>query len=63
MAKVLVIYADGTQKVMELDEACRLYKLSEKQIMSAIRTGRRLKTMMYDEAVDYEVRGYDSDMA
>ena len=47
--KILVIFPDGKTKVMNLEDVCEKYKLSEKQILWAIKSGHHLKTMLFDE--------------
>ena len=50
--KLVVIDADGTSQKMTMDEACREFRLTQKQIDYAVRSGHRLKTMFFDEAID-----------
>lgn len=47
--KVLVMYSSGESEVMELEKVCKEYRVSEKQVLNAIKTGHYLKTMLFDE--------------
>lgn len=47
--KVLVMYSFGESQVMELSEVCKEYRVTEKQVLNAIKTGHHLKTMLFDE--------------
>lgn len=46
--KVLVV-GQGKSEIMTLEEAVKKFRVSEKQIRLAIRTGHRLKTKYFDE--------------
>jgi hypothetical protein len=45
--KVLVMSGKET-KVMEMEDVIRIYRVTEKQVLHAIRTGHLLKTMYFD---------------
>lgn len=49
--KVLVMYSSGESQVMELSEICKEYRVTEKQILYAIKSGHHLKTMLFDKVV------------
>lgn len=50
--KILVIFNDGKIEEMDITKACEEYRISEKQIQHAIRTGYPLKTMCFDEIIE-----------
>lgn len=45
---LIMIIKDDKQKVMQLEEVCKLYRVTPKQIFHAVNTGHRLKTMYFD---------------
>ena len=47
--KVLVMHPEGYSQIMEMEEICREYRVTEKQVLNAIKTGHHLKTMLFDE--------------
>ena len=47
--KILVMFSEGYSKIMKLEDICKEYRVSEKQVLNAIKTGHHLKTMLFDE--------------
>lgn len=46
--KVLII-GNGKNKIMTLEEVIATFRVTKAQVMSAINTGHRLKTMYFDK--------------
>lgn len=50
---LLVIYPESEGSIvrrMSMERACKEFRVSEKQILWAIKSGHHLKTLLFDEA-------------
>lgn len=53
--KVLIIYPNGSSNIMNIEDVCKIYRVSKQQIFWAIKSGHHLKTLLFDEVYDEKI--------